>query len=381
MATITFKCPNCGGGLQFDPASQKYKCEYCLSKFTQEELESLAPDKAGEQSAPEVDAAFGSAGDAAKRPGRTGGAGAGDADARRGNTSAAARAVIYTCPSCGAEIVTDETTAATFCFYCHNPVVLQGRLDGSYEPDYVIPFSIDKAKAREIFLGWLKKKKFVPRSFYSEEQIEKMTGVYFPYWTYSCRAEGHLEAEGTKESRTWVQGSTRYTENRRYGIVRDGQMDVEHVTRNALKKADRKLAEGVMPFEMKAMKPFSMGYLSGFMAEKRDIEHNEFDQEVEDEVRNYAASNLMNSISDYSNVQTQIRKVDLKDARWSYALMPVWTLTYKDSGSGQIYYFACNGQTGKVCGKLPIDKVKLGIFFAEIFAPLFAVLMLVGYFL
>ena len=41
MAAITYKCPNCDGGLVFDPASQKYHCEYCLSDFTQEELERL----------------------------------------------------------------------------------------------------------------------------------------------------------------------------------------------------------------------------------------------------------------------------------------------------------------------------------------------------
>ena len=44
MAAITYKCPNCDGGLVFDPASQKYHCEYCLSDFTQEELERLSPE-------------------------------------------------------------------------------------------------------------------------------------------------------------------------------------------------------------------------------------------------------------------------------------------------------------------------------------------------
>ena len=39
MEVITYKCPNCGGDLTFDPASGKYKCEYCLSSFTQEEAE------------------------------------------------------------------------------------------------------------------------------------------------------------------------------------------------------------------------------------------------------------------------------------------------------------------------------------------------------
>ncbi len=345
MATVTFKCPNCGGGLQFDPASQKYKCEYCLSEFEQEQIKAPEPD----------------------------GAGAGDG---RGPA-----AVVYTCPSCGAEIVTDETTAATFCFYCHNPVILEGRLDGAYEPDYVLPFTVGKEKAREIFLTWLKQKKFVPSSFYSPDQIEKMTGVYFPYWMYSCEVEGHLEAEGTKESRSWVQGSSRYTENQKYSIVREGSMGVEHLTRNALKKADRKLVEGVMPFEMKDVKPFTMGYLSGFLAEKRDIGQEELNREAEEEVRSFAASNLAASVEGYQNVQIRSQQMDVKNARWDYALLPVWTLTYKDSGSGKIYYFACNGQTGKVCGKLPVDKAKLAIFFAEIFVPLFVVLMIVGYFL
>lgn len=43
MAIISFKCPNCGGELIFDPATQKYKCEYCNSLFTQEELDAMKP--------------------------------------------------------------------------------------------------------------------------------------------------------------------------------------------------------------------------------------------------------------------------------------------------------------------------------------------------
>ena len=45
MAAITYKCPNCGGGLVFDPGTQKYKCEYCLSLFDQQELEDTGPDR------------------------------------------------------------------------------------------------------------------------------------------------------------------------------------------------------------------------------------------------------------------------------------------------------------------------------------------------
>lgn len=344
MAAVTWKCPNCGGGLQFAPQSQDFECEYCMSHFTQAELEKNAAE---EGEAVEME-------EQQEVP------------------------VVYLCPSCGAEIVTDATTAATFCFYCHNPIVLQGQLDGSYKPDYVLPFVIDKAKAKEIFLQWLKKKKFVPTEFYSPGQIEKLSGVYFPYWLYSCMVDGQMDAQATK-LRTWKAGDMQYTETQVYDVSRSGQMQVDHVTRNALQKADRQLVEGVMPFDLKAVMPFSMGYLAGFFAEKRDMEPELFEGEVETEVRDFALNSLRNSISGYQGVTIQNQEARLENSRWDYALLPVWTLTYKSPTDGKIYYFACNGQTGKVCGKLPIDSKRLRMYFLKIFLPLLAALLVGGY--
>ena len=62
---------------------------------------------------------------------------------------AESKMVLYTCPSCGAEIVAQETTASTYCCYCHNPVVLSGSLDGKYRPDGLIPFEIDKKRQKK----------------------------------------------------------------------------------------------------------------------------------------------------------------------------------------------------------------------------------------
>ncbi len=365
MAAVSFKCPNCGGGLQFDPGSQRYKCEYCLSKFTQEQLEALEPEAAsGPAVQPEAKAASEEA----------------SGQAFQTEEGFGAHAVVYTCPSCGAEIVTEETTAATFCFYCHNPVVLKGRLEGEYQPDYVVPFSIDRKKAEEIFFQWLDRKRFVPDGFSSPEQMEKLSGVYFPYWMYSCQVDGKLEGEG-HILRTWTSGQTEYTETKKFDVLRTGTMAVNHVTRNALKKADKKLVEGVMPFRFSGLQPFSMGYLSGFMAEKRDMEQQEFTEDVEGEVQEFAVSQLRNSVTAYHSLEVRDQQVKLRDGRWEYVLLPVWTLTYKDRNTNHIYYFACNGQTGKICGKLPVDWKKLLLFFTKIFAPLCAVLLAAGYFL
>ena len=108
MAVISFKCPNCDGELIFDPETQKYKCEYCGSKFTQAELDALQPAESEETDAGAADGSDEAeqetteqqSPDTKKKEGEDGGA----------------EAVIYNCPSCGAEIVTDATTAATFCY-------------------------------------------------------------------------------------------------------------------------------------------------------------------------------------------------------------------------------------------------------------------------
>ncbi|MGH2245636.1 TFIIB-type zinc ribbon-containing protein, partial [Enterococcus faecalis] len=63
------------------------------------------------------------------------------------STADAGTMEIFNCASCGAQIVTDATTAATYCYYCHNRVVLARRLSGEFLPENVLPFSIEKDEA------------------------------------------------------------------------------------------------------------------------------------------------------------------------------------------------------------------------------------------
>ena len=365
QAAITYKCPNCDGGLVFDPSSQKYHCEYCLSDFTQEELECLSQELVRRKAEHQEPGLQGQ--DSREQE-------------RREPGSAGAQPVLYTCPSCGAQIVTDETTAATFCYYCHNPVVLAGRLEGQFRPDYVIPFQIDRQKAEEIFSQWIGRKKYVPETFYNKKQIESMSGVYFPYWLYSCRVDGELDAQGTR-LRTWDTAGMRYTETTVYDVKRQGTMEVDHVARNGLRKANRQLVDSVLPYRMNEKEDFSMGYLSGFLAENRDMEKEQFVLDVQTEVRQFALQSLQDQAGSYSSMQVRKKEAGIRDEKWSYALLPVWTLTYNDKARGKIYYFALNGQTGKICGKLPVDRKKIIILFFSVFLPLFLLLMTGGYFL
>jgi len=350
MDVIQYKCPNCGGELKFDPATGGYSCEWCKSKFTQADIDKQTQSK--------KEQAGGSTGPASS------------AEKTKATEDEAGK--VYTCPSCGATIVTDGTTAATFCYYCHNPVVLSGRLEGDFKPDLIVPFAIDKKKALEIFESWIRKKKYVPKAFYSKNQIEKFTGVYFPYYVYSCNIDGQIDANATKVN-VYQSAGVEYTERDTYHVVRKGNMEVAKVMRNALGKANKVLSECVLPYEPEGFKPFNMSYLSGFMAEKRDLEKSQFEQEVQTEVHDFAINQLQMDAGDYQDLRITSDNIRLENEKWEYALLPAWTLTYNDNG--KIYYFSINGQTGRTVGELPVDKKKLIITFLCIFIP-FALLLL-----
>lgn len=343
MAVISFKCPNCDGELIFDPATQKYKCEYCISTFTQGELDEMTPEESTEK---ELGASSGYTEDAEH------------VEFREEPEVGKEDAVMYTCPSCGAEIITEATTAATFCYYCHNPVILSGRLSGEFLPDKIIPFEVTKEAAVRRFLEYVGKKKFIPRAFFSKQQIESITGVYFPYWNYSADVENMIQGDA-RNVRTWTTGDIRYTETKYYHVSRHGVVSVTNLTENALQKANAELARGVMPYNFEKMQDFNMGYLSGFMAEKRDIEKEGLVGTLQGMAKNYTEKMMRDTIK-YSHVTIENSQMSFRSEEWAYCLLPVWTITYKGR-DGKIYYYSMNGQTGEVCGELPVDHKKLAL--------------------
>ncbi|MDO4454002.1 MAG: TFIIB-type zinc ribbon-containing protein [Eubacteriales bacterium] len=348
MAAVSYHCPNCGGELRFDPTIQRYKCDYCGSDFEVEEKKEMERETAESYS-------FDAGED--KREEFEG--------------------MVYTCPSCGAEIVTDETTAATVCYYCHTPVVLSGKLSGEYMPDAILPFAFDKKEAERRFLQFVKTKKYVPARFFQKKQIEMLKGVYFPFWVCECKAEGNLRGEGVR-TRVWRQGDIEFTERNTYHVERAGQAEFKNIVKNALGKAKNDLTQGVHPFDLAQAKPFSMGYLAGFQAEKRDIEKRELEDEVEREVKNHTKKMLEQSMGGYSVKNIDSCFVHMIEEKWKYVLVPVWTLTYKGKNN-EVYYYAMNGQDGKICGKFPISYKKLWLHSGLLAVAVMILCMIGGY--
>ena len=108
---ITYLCPGCGAYLRYDGGQGKWVCDYCDSSYTKEELEQRGAKI--ENSGYTV-----SSGDSGKTENVDF---ACEENVAEGKDQEHLRA--YSCPNCGAEIVTDDVTAATFCVFCGNPTV------------------------------------------------------------------------------------------------------------------------------------------------------------------------------------------------------------------------------------------------------------------
>ncbi len=368
MEVITHKCPNCDGPLNFEPSDQKFHCPYCQSVFTEAEVTAFEAKQKEARLATEP----------VEQPTDTAAA----TEQATDNTTDSAESTmdLFTCPSCGAEIVTDATTAATYCYFCHNPVVLSGRLSGKFLPDKVLPFTIEKEKATADFLTWAQKKWFVPRDFFNQAQVEKLTGVYFPYWAVDAEADGQLSGTGTS-IRVWRVGDIEYTETKQYDVFRQGKLKFRELIKNALSKnTQQKMVEGVQPFQLDQAVAFKNQYLAGFQAEKRDIEYQKIQANVQSELSDYGEDLLSSSVSGYTSFRRTNHDFKLTKENQQYVLLPVWLVTYRSNDqSKKVFYYAMNGQTGKVSGILPISYTKLGIVSASIFAILAALFMLVGY--
>lgn len=334
--TATFKCPSCGGYLEFDPDGQQFLCPYCGASFSDGELR--------RQSAAKEQAAT-------------------------GNLRA------YHCQSCGAQIVTDATTAATRCYYCHSPVVLTDRLTDSFRPDGIIPFQLDRQAAEEKFNAFVKSKRFIDKNFFTPQQMEDFSGVYYPYWFADVEGEGSFSGTGTKVS-VFPSPRQTVTITKFFDVYREGKLSMYRMVRKALSKADRKLSDGIHPYDMGQERAFSMGYLSGFLAEKRDLEAEDVKPDILAEAEGYAQDLL----SDKRSYDTLRGKASFRptSTRMRYMLLPAWVLTYKSSGNAQPYYYMMNGQTGAVCGKLPLDKGKLALWSLLVGVGVFALLCLGG---
>lgn len=322
---MKIECPNCSAALIYDAASKMMKCNFCNSSFTvytvskQETKETLECD-------------------------------------------------IYSCTSCGAELSVNSVEASTFCAYCGQPTIVYSRVSQEQKPKWIIPFQITKKEAIKLLRDKIEDGAFVPRQFANFE-IEKIHGIYIPYWLVDAYYHDVQTIRGTV-------GSGKYSRTQYFD--REAEYEFKRLPFDASCRLNDELSQKLEPFDMDKMKPFEAAYMSGYYADS-------YDQSIE--VTSIFAQNKAKKLFDaqiLATVPTTKCSVigsapTFKLRKAEYALFPVWFLTIRFQNKP--YTMMVNGQTGKTVGAIPFSKVKvsatwIGLFslFSLLFAPVCALL-------
>ena len=355
MALMDYKCPNCGGAINFDTSLQKMKCPFCDTEFDMDTLKGyddiLNGDLEGEISWSEPEGKW--------------------SDGEQDGMS------VYVCKSCGGEIVGDDTMGATSCPYCDNPIVMSGKWEKGLRPDLVIPFKLDKKQAKAEFSKYLTGKFLLPKVFKSENHIEEIKGLYVPFWLYDADTDSRMRYKAEKV-RTWSDDDYRYTETSHFSVIRGGKYDFRAVPADASAKMDDVLMQSIEPYDLNEAVDFQTAYLAGFLADKYDVNADEQKQGVNDRIRNSVEEAFKNTVEGYTSVIEEQSAINIDNKLTKYALYPVWVLTTR--WQDKPYIFAMNGQTGKFVGDLPVDKSLRTMLFAGISVVTAIILFLILYF-
>jgi DNA-directed RNA polymerase subunit RPC12/RpoP len=341
MIVLEHKCPNCGGEITWNGQEGVMKCPYCGSEF---DPQALRESDAALEGAPKDDFNW-------------------QPPIEREIDGV----VTYSCPSCAGEITGDGNTAATFCPFCGNPAIITKTLSGMLKPDFVLPFKISKKQAEEALKKHCNGKPLLPKSFKLGNKVEKITGLYVPFWLFSARAEGFAHFNATR-SHSWSDSRYIYTKTDHYRLLRNGGAAFRDVPVDGAKKIDDKYMESIEPFDYSSLVNFQTAYLSGFFADKYDVDAVQAQPHANERIIKTLDALFLDTISGYQGVNKVAGSTALSQSLIHYALMPVWFLNTKFKS--KTYTFAMNGQTGKFVGDLPVSY---GRFFAWLFGVFGAV--------
>lgn len=344
-----YKCPSCTGPLHYSGNTGKLECDFCGSSYDVAEIEALYAEKneKATQAAAQAEAA------ATQKDDQAGGAEWGADDMKA-----------YSCPSCGAELLCDQSTAATSCPYCGNPTVVPGQFAGGLKPDYIIPFRLEKDDAVKALKKHYKGKKLLPKAFTAGNHIEEIKGVYVPFWLFDGEVDADIRFEATR-SHVHMEGDYEVTVTDHFYVRRAGIVPFEKIPADASTKMPDAHMDSIEPFDYAGLKPFTMAYLPGYLADKYDVAQEDSAERAEARAKNSAEAVMYHSAAmGYDTCVPVGREVRLHRGKVHYALLPVWLLSTKWKGKN--FLFAMNGQTGKMIGDLPVSMGRFWAWFGGI---------------
>ena len=365
MAVATFPCTSCGAELEFKPGTRHLTCPYCRVDNEIPQLE----DEVQEQDFQSVLTELG--------------------DKQEGQ-----EVITVRCDSCRAEVPMAANVTSQSCPFCGSNIVATGKSQKHIKPKSLLPFAVDRNKARQMFRQWLAARWFAPGKLKQFAAIDDargtkgtgLAGIYLPHWTYDCQTttpytgqrgddyyvtvpvtvmiNGKRTTQMRQERRTrwsWVSGSV---ENRFDDVL---------VAASTSIPADQLAEVGADSghWDLKELLPYSDQYLAGFTAESYTVDlptgFNTARAIMEEQIRGTVRADIGGDHQRISEMRPAYRNITFK-----HILLPVWVAAY--SYNNKVFRFLINGRTGSVAGERPYSAWKMAFAVA---AALVAVLIVV----
>lgn len=270
------------------------------------------------------------------------------------------------CETCRAEIEIPDEISASHCEFCRSPLVIPLHdTEDHYHPESLIPFAIDRSSAERAFARWLQSLWLRPRSLRSGASLQKLHGVYLPYWAFGCEVTTRWTADA---------GYTHYEVVRRQTPQGPNDARVPHTRwqpcsgsrhdryTDHLICASRGLAStlhgDVQRFDTSGLLPYSSEYVLGFSAERYAVELREAWQQAKSALGTEQTSRCLLDIP--GDTQRDVRtNHQFQAVQFKYVLLPMWIAAYEYQG--KVHHFLVNGQTGEVEGTAPRSALKIAL--------------------
>ena len=206
------------------------------------------------------------------------------------------------------------------------------------------------------------------------ERLEKITGMYVPFWLYDCSGDLDGSYKATRVH-SWSDSRYHYTKTDHFLLKRSAGANFVGIPLDGSSKMDDTFMESIEPFDYQEARDFDTAYLTGYLADKYDVPAENGEERIRQRVDQSMDELLQSSFSGYASVVPSSRQVRIDHGKARYVLLPVWMLNTKFND--KIYTFAMNGQTGKMTGSLPICPKRTAAWFAGICAGVTALGMLI----
>lgn len=345
---LHYSCPSCGAEMTYDIKKRKLHCSHCDSEM---ELSQASRGDEPEGSAMNETAVQSDA----KMP------------KAAGDILAGAE---YHCPNCGGVMVTKDKETSAVCAYCGAPMILADRLSGKRRPVKILPFRMDREDAEKAFRKWCKNGRFAPKGFTSAENIQRLKGMYIPYWLFQFDTRVEVSAKATNV-RVYRQGDHQITETEFYNVQRAYDLQYANIPFDASRQLEDSEMSKLEPFNFDELKTFYMPYLAGFDSSSYDFDDTELSPAAKNKVRDYAKDYARGAVSGYTTVHLDSQTVNFNREEEEFIFVPIWFVDY--NYRGKVYKFMMNGQNGRIAGTPPTSMKKIGMWWAGISAALFIV--------